>query len=253
MASLSLSAAVTRARSASRSANGPTPANRSAIVCRPRRNAPATSAASAASPAAVACRKPPGGSATRARPMVTVGAARCATISPWRVSRASRCLLGDARQRRGRAPPSAVPSRARRRRGRSRSRSPGCRAACACARCVSAIAQAAGDRAVERRRQDRAAVDGDDAMRARRGEADLEHVALAAARMQHRAAAAFAMGVDQLVDRMRRAQPATAPRPPGRASIRDSAPPSSAAARSRRRCRNADRSARCAPGSRPRS
>ena len=58
-----------------------------------------------------------------------------------------------------------------------------------------------GERAVERRREDRAAVDGDDLVRARRGEADLEHVALAAARMQHRAAAAFAMGVDQFVDR----------------------------------------------------
>ena len=38
-------------------------------------------------------------------------------------------------------------------------------------------------------------------MRARRREADLEHVALAAARMEHRAAAAVAMGVDQIVDR----------------------------------------------------
>ena len=55
-----------------------------------------------------------------------------------------------------------------------------------------------GDGAVEAGRQNRAAVDGDDVVRARRGEADLEQVARAAPRMQRRAAAALAMRVDQI-------------------------------------------------------
>ena len=48
-----------------------------------------------------------------------------------------------------------------------------------------------GDRAVEAGREDRAAVDRHDVVRARRGKADLEHVVRAAPRMQHGAAAAL--------------------------------------------------------------
>ena len=56
-------------------------------------------------------------------------------------------------------------------------------------------------RAAKPGRQDRAAVDGDDVVRARRCEADLQNIMGAAPRMQHRAPAACAMGVDQIADR----------------------------------------------------
>ena len=56
---------------------------------------------------------------------------------------------------------------------------------------ISAIAQAAANRAVEAGRQDRAAVDGDDVVRARRREADFQHILGAAPRMQHGAPAAL--------------------------------------------------------------
>ena len=65
----------------------------------------------------------------------------------------------------------------------------------------SAIAQAAGTAPLKSGRQNRAFVDGDDVVRARRGKADFENVAVAAARMQHGAAAAFAMRVDDRLDR----------------------------------------------------
>ena len=58
-----------------------------------------------------------------------------------------------------------------------------------------------GNRALEAVAKDRAAVDGDDVVRARGGEADLQHVARAAARVQHRAPAALTMGVDQRFER----------------------------------------------------
>ena len=94
MAAASESKAAIRARSARRSANGPTPQNRSAtILALP--TWPATSRARVCSPAAVACRKTPGGSVTCARPIVTVGAARCAISSPWRVRRASRWVAAS--------------------------------------------------------------------------------------------------------------------------------------------------------------
>ena len=54
------------------------------------------------------------------------------------------------------------------------------------------------DSAVEPRRQDRTAVDGDDVMRAWRGEADLQHVFCAAPCMQHRAPAALTVRVDDV-------------------------------------------------------
>ena len=57
------------------------------------------------------------------------------------------------------------------------------------------------NRAAKAGRQDRAAVDGDDVVRARRRKADLQNVMGAAPRMQHRAPAARAMGIDQIVDR----------------------------------------------------
>ena len=63
------------------------------------------------------------------------------------------------------------------------------------------MAQAAVERAVEALGQDRTAVDRDHMMRPRRGEADFEHVVGAAPGMKHGAAAAVAMGVDQLGDR----------------------------------------------------
>ena len=58
------------------------------------------------------------------------------------------------------------------------------------------------DGAIEAGRQDRAGVDGHDMMRARGGKADLQKVVDAAPRVQHHAATARAMGVDDdLVDR----------------------------------------------------
>ena len=100
---------------------------------------------------------------------------------------------------------------------------------------ISAIAQAAGNRAVEAGRENRAAVDGDDVMRARRGEADFQQVVRAAPRMQRRAAAALAMRVDDVGRPARRGRPAPAPRPPARASTDDIRRATSAAWRSRRR------------------
>ena len=77
----SLSNAAMRARVASRSANGPTPQNRSAMCFAPLQCSN-TSAASASSPAAVACRNEPGGSVTCAVPMLTTGGVRISTSSP---------------------------------------------------------------------------------------------------------------------------------------------------------------------------
>ena len=108
------------------------------------------------------------------------------------------------------------------------------------------------ERAVERGRQHRAGVDRHDVMRARRGKADLEHAARAAPGMERGAAAAVAVGVDQRVDRrvdaglpQRRDDQAALPFAIGRGGA-------SAASRSRRKCRNAGRSARCARRSRAR-
>ena len=123
----------------------------------------ATSRASTASPSAVACRNAPGGSATGALPIATVGAARCTIISPWRVSRASRCVSAS----RASAPcaPAAGRSRARRHRARHRSPSPGCRAASPAAQRLGKRPRG-GNRAVQRWRQHRASVDRDDVVRA---------------------------------------------------------------------------------------
>ncbi len=80
---------------ASRSANGPTPQNRSA-TCLACLQCAVTSAANASSPAIVACRKEPGGRVTRATPIPMVGGARINTSSPWRVSRAKPCRCARA-------------------------------------------------------------------------------------------------------------------------------------------------------------
>ena len=64
IAGSSVSTAVTRARSASRSANGPTPANRSAIALRACRHARRPGARARPRLPAVACRNAPGGSAS---------------------------------------------------------------------------------------------------------------------------------------------------------------------------------------------
>ena len=95
----SLSKAATRALAASRSANGPTPQNRSAM-CLARLQCSTTSAASASSPAAVACRNEPGGSVTCAVPMLDHR--RRAHQHQFAVTGQPRqpMLLGDARQRR---------------------------------------------------------------------------------------------------------------------------------------------------------
>ncbi len=63
------------------------------------------------------------------------------------------------------------------------------------------MAQAALIAPSRRGRQHRTVVDGDDVVRARRREADLQHVVLAAPRMQHRAPAALAVRIDQRLDR----------------------------------------------------
>ena len=67
------------------------------------------------------------------------------------------------------------------------------------------------DRAVEAFGQDRTAVDRDDVVRARGGEADLKHVMRAAPGMEHGPAAALAMRVDEIGDRRVEAGLAQAP------------------------------------------
>ncbi len=157
---------------------------------------------------------------------------------------------GDLRQRGHRVPPSAVPIRARRRRGPSSVAVTWMSSGLPVRRERFGDRPGGLDRAVERRRQDRTAVDRHDVVRAQRRESDLEHVALAAPRVQHRAAAALAMGVDQVIDR--RVEPGLRQRLDDERALPVAIARASpnAAARSRRRCRNADRSARCARGSR---
>ena len=216
-----------------------------------RRNAPRRSCASAASPSAVACRNAAGGSCTVARAHRNVGVARWATSSPWRVRRARRCAAAT----RASAAVAAAVSGPEPRTSMSSPASvavtwmsSGFRTGIS----ASAIAQAAsiapsrpgariGQRSIGMMRCARA-----------RRKADLEHVMRAAPGMKHGAAAAVAMGVDEVVDRRVDAGLRQRGRRRGRASRRDRAPHSSAAARSRRRCRNAGRSGRCAPRSAPR-
>ncbi len=120
-AASSSSTARTRAFSASRSANGPTPANRSATLLAPAQVA-STSRASTASPSAVACRKAAGGRRHGRR--ADAQRRRARLRDQFAMARQPRevVLRGDARQRRGQARRSAAPSRARRCRGRHRSR-----------------------------------------------------------------------------------------------------------------------------------
>ena len=198
MAPSSASAATTRARSASRSANGPTPAKRSATAFA----APAwasTSRARVASPSSVACRNAPGGNATVQRPIFTVGAARCATSSPWRVMRARRWV-------------SATPRERERHLRVERARTPDVHVDAGIGRGRLDVERLAGraqrfghrpgglDDSGKAGREDRAAVDRHDAMGLARGKADLQHVMGGAAGMQHDAAASRAMGVDEVVD-----------------------------------------------------
>src|SRR6185437_11005432 len=58
-----------------------------------------------------------------------------------------------------------------------------------------------GDRAVKTLRQHWTMVDGNNAVRARGGKSDFEHLVRAAARMKYRATAAIAVRVDEVADR----------------------------------------------------
>ena len=82
-------------------------------------------------------------------------------------------------------------------------------------------------------------------MRARRREADFQHVMRAAPGVKDDAAAAVAVRVDEIADR--RFDPGLAERLDDKAALPRAvwAGLPNAATRSRRRCRNADRSARC--------
>ena len=160
-----------------------------------------------------------GGSATVAVPMRKVGARACAINSPWRVRRASSVFSGDLRQRPVASRRQRTRNHAHRRRGRRPSRSPGYRAASWSVLAVRRWPRPL-ERAIEAFGQDRAAIDGDEVMRARGGKADLEHVMGAAARVKDDAAAAFAMGVDEIGDRRVDRRPAATRSPRDRASRR---------------------------------
>ena len=191
---------MTRARSASRSANGPTPQNRSATVLAPSQCA-TTSRAKAASPAAVACRKAPGGRTTR-------GAAH-----PQRRRRALRDDLAVASEARQAAAFGDLRRASAHARGRQRPRSAHVDVEAGVGRRhldVERLARSGQrlgdrpgrlDRAVEPGREDGAAVDRHHVMRPERGEADLEHVVCAAPRVEYGAPASLAVGVDEIVDR----------------------------------------------------
>ena len=234
---------VTRARSASRSANGPTPQNRSATVLR--------LAGMRRAPAARASLRPPRSPAGRRRaaarrargPCARVGAARCAIISPWRVSRASRCAVGKPRQR-------AVRVGVQRARAAHVDIEPavgrGHLDVERLARGLQRLGDRPGgrDRAVERGREHRAAIDrrrSDARAAPRKPTSSMSR--RAAARMKDGAAAALAMRIDQRIDRRVDARLARALRPQARASRRGSARRPNAGSRSRRRCRNAGRTA----------
>ena len=116
----------------------------------------------------------------------------------------------------------------------------------------SAIAQAASSAPSRCRVEDRAAIDRDDVVRAGRGKADLEHIVRAHPGVQGDAAAAERHGRRPAARPRSRFRPAPASRPRCRASRRDSARSPSAGSRSRRRRRNADRTARSVPGWRAR-
>ena len=132
--------------------------------------------------------------------MRSVGARDCATKSPWRVRRASLCfaatLASDAVM--------AAVSGPEPRTSTSRPESVAVTwisSGFLVGPNTSAMAQAAGSAPSRILGQDRAAVDGDEVMRARGGKADFEHLMGAAARVKDDAAAAFAMGVDEIADR----------------------------------------------------
>src|SRR5262245_28733739 len=188
-ASPSLSAAQTRARSASRSANGPTPQNRSATLLALSQWV-SISIASAASPAAVACRKAPGGSANRARPIRIVAVTREAGEAPALCHAGELAGSGGAQRPRV-AHVDVEPVVGRRHLDIER-----------LADAAEGFGDGPGrlDRAVQARRQDRAAVDRHQVVRLERGKSDLEHVMGAASRMEDRSAAAVAMGIDERID-----------------------------------------------------
>ena len=177
--------------------------------------------------------------------MRTVGVARCAISSPWRVSRARRWVsarrTSAAARCGGRLPGAAhvdvEPGIGRRHldverllhRAERFGERPG-----------------GGDRAVERWRQHRATVDRDDVVCPIGRKADLEHVMHAAPRMEDRAPPTLPVRVDQVADRRIEAGLAQCRADQARASIPDSARNPSAGSGSRRTRRNAGRSARCA-------
>ena len=109
-----------------------------------------------------------------------------------------------------------------------------------------------GNGAIERRRQHRAAVDPDDVMRAERGEADFDDVRACRAGHGTWRGGGRRRGRRSTRPPVHRGRLARARRRPGCVSNLDSGPGSNAGSRSRRRCRNAGRTARCAPGSRSR-
>ena len=156
--------------------------------------------ASTASPSAVACRKAPGGSATVALPMRTVGAARCAISSPWRVSRGETMDLGKAHQRGGSLRRQAA-------RAAHVNVEPGIGRRHLDVERLLHRAERFGERpgdadgAVERSGQHRATIDRDDVVCPVGRKADLEHVMHAAPRMEHRAPPTLPVRIDQVADR----------------------------------------------------
>ena len=136
-----------------------------------------------------------------ARPIISVGAARCATISPWRVSRARTVRGGDA----ARAwPDRAAVSGPEPRTSTSMPESVAVTwmsSGLSAGLRISAIAQAARSR---RRGRARGSDNGRSPPRGARGPPQSRlraRRARAAPGMEHGAAAAFAVGIDEVVDR----------------------------------------------------
>ena len=186
------------------------------------RNAPTTSRASVGFAGRGRLQEGAGRQRPRARGPSSASAPRAAPpVSPWRVRRARRCRSATRAsavvRRRQRAGAAHVDIEAGRR-SRSTWMSSGLRG--------RRRALRRSPRRPRSRRRAPAPAPGSGrsatiVMRAQRGEADLEHVVRAAPRMQHRAPAALAVRVDQIVDRRVESRPAPAPRPPDRASRRD--------------------------------
>ena len=199
IASASVSKAMTRARSASRKANVPTPQNRSATN-RASPTASVTSRARISSASAVACRKLPGGSATRARPIRIDGSCEL---------RHQVAVAGDARELFLGADP-------RQRRRHFRIQRPGAaqvHVEAAVGRGEREIDGLAGrlqrldqppgdgDGAFKHWHEHRTLVDRHDDVRPRPEKPTVTICRPSASRMQHHAPAALAVGIDQIADR----------------------------------------------------